>query len=206
MGTESAVAERVQQRRRGAALEDAIVQAAYDELAAVGYTAFTVEGVAARAKTGKASIYRRWPSKQLLVLDALLDQLPTPADCGIVPEIPDNVTTADALHNVARVMAGVMVSPAGAAMRAIKTDAAADPELARVIDERFQEPRRQAMLLLLARGVERGEVRPEAVTTMVADVLPAVVTHRIVFQREPLTDQVLMDVMNQVMLPLITPR
>src|SRR4051812_10591617 len=89
LGTQSAVAERIQQRRRGAALEDAIVQAAYDELADVGYTSFTVEGVAARAKTGKASIYRRWPTKQLLVLDALLVQLPTPADCGIVPEIPD---------------------------------------------------------------------------------------------------------------------
>lgn len=202
----AAVAERVQQRRRGAALEDAIVEAAYDELAEVGYASFTVEGVAARAKTGKASIYRRWPTKQLLVFDALLAQLPTPADCGIVPEMSDDVTTADALHNVARAMASVLVSPAGTAMRAIKCEAAIDPELARVIDERFQEPRRQALLGLLARGVERGEVRPEAVTTLIADVLPAVVTHRIVFQGEPLTDQILMDVMNQVILPLISPR
>ena len=97
-----AVADRVQQRRRGAALEDAIVAAAYDELSVVGYSAFTVEGVAARAKTGKASIYRRWPTKQLLVLDALLLQLPTPADCGIAPEMPDDMSTADALRNVAQ--------------------------------------------------------------------------------------------------------
>ena len=206
MGTSGAIAEHIRQRRRGAALEDAIVEAAYDELADVGYTSFTVEGVAARAKTGKASIYRRWPTKQLLVLDALLGQLPTPADCGIVPEIPDHVTTVDALHTVARAMAGVMSSPAGAAMRAIKTEAATDVELAKVIDERFQEPRRQALLGLLARGVERGEVRPEAVTTLVADVLPAVVTHRLVFQGEPMTDQVLMDIMNQVIVPLISPR
>jgi AcrR family transcriptional regulator len=204
--TGSALAAHVKQRRRGAALEDAIVEAAYDELAEVGYASFSVEGVAARAKTGKASIYRRWPTKQMLVLDALLEQLPTPADCGIVPEMPDHLTTADALHNVARAMAGVMVSPAGAAMRAIKCEAAIDPELALVIDERFQKPRREALLALLARGVERGEVRPEAVTPLIADVLPAVVTHRIVFQGEPLTDQVLMDVMNQVILPLIAPR
>ena len=195
----------MKQRRRGAALEDAIVQAAYDELSEVGYASFTVEGVAARAKTGKASIYRRWRTKQLLVLDALLEQLPTPADCGIVPEIPDDVSTADALRNVARAMAGVMLSPAGQAMRAIKCEALVDPELANVIDTRFQAPRRAALLGLLERGVARGEVRPEAVTPLVADVLPAVVTHRIVFQGESLTDQVLMDVMDQVMLPLIAP-
>lgn len=204
--TDTAVADRTQQRRRGAALEDAIVLAAYDELTSVGYTAFTVEGVAARAKTGKASIYRRWPTKQLLVLDALLMQLPTPADCGIFPEMPDDVTTADALHGVARAMAGVVMSPAGQAMRAIKTEAASNLELAKVIDERFQEPRRQALLGLLARGVARGEVRPDAVTPLVADVLPAVVTHRIVFQGEPLTDQVLMDIMSQIIVPLISPR
>ena len=52
------------QRKRGAALEDAILEAAYAELSEVGYSAFSVEGVAARARTGKASIYRRWPTKQ----------------------------------------------------------------------------------------------------------------------------------------------
>jgi AcrR family transcriptional regulator len=202
----SVIVDRVQQRRRGAALEDAIVAAAYDELSVVGYAAFTVEAVAARAKTGKASIYRRWPSKQLLVLDALLLQLPTAADCGIVPDIPDDVTTADALRNVAQVIAGVMVSPAGVAMRAIKCEAAIDPELARVIDERFQEPRRQALLSLLARGVSRGEVRPEAVTPLIADILPAVITHRIVFQGQAITKQILLDMMDQVMLPIISPR
>jgi len=202
----SPVEDRVQQRRRGAALEDAIVVAAYDELSVVGYSAFTVEGVAARAKTGKASIYRRWPTKQLLLLDALLLQLPTPADCGIVPDMPDEVSTVEALRNVARAMAGVMTSPAGVAMRAIKCEALVDPELAQVIDERFQQPRREAMLALLARGVSRGEVRHEAVTTLIADVLPAVVTHRIVFQGEEFTEQVLMDVIEQVMVPLISPR
>ena len=73
-----AAAQDVVRRRRGAALEDAILAAAYVELATVGYGAFSVEAVAARARTGKASIYRRWPTKQELVLDALLQALPTP--------------------------------------------------------------------------------------------------------------------------------
>ena len=89
-------------RKRGTALEDAIRAAAYAELTEVGYTAFSVEGVAARARTGKASIYRRWPSKIELILDALCAHLPTPQQCGIDTAIADDVTTADALRRVAR--------------------------------------------------------------------------------------------------------
>src|SRR5262249_55546407 len=60
----------VRHRRRGEALEGAIYDAVVDELAEIGYAAFTIESVAARAHTGKASIYRRWPTKQDLVVAA----------------------------------------------------------------------------------------------------------------------------------------
>ncbi|HEX9230648.1 MAG TPA: helix-turn-helix domain-containing protein, partial [Jatrophihabitantaceae bacterium] len=60
----------VRHRRRGEALERAIHAAVFTELAEVGYAAFTIESVASRAHTGKASIYRRWPTKQDLVLEA----------------------------------------------------------------------------------------------------------------------------------------
>lgn len=194
------------QRRRGAALEDAIRAAAFAELTEVGYTAFTVEGVAARARTGKASIYRRWPTKQELVMDALLAELPTPAECGIDTEIEDSVTTVDALRTVARAIGAVITSPAGDAMRSIKCEAASDPELAKLIDERFQAPRRAALLQLLQRGVERGEVRPEAATQLVADVVPAILTHRVIMQREQLTEQDITDILEQVFIPLVEVR
>jgi AcrR family transcriptional regulator len=193
-------------RKRGAALEDAILEAAFAEISEVGYTAFTVEGVAARARTGKASIYRRWPTKQELVMDALLQRMPTPEQCGIVLDIEDSVTTVEALYGVARAIAGVITSPAGDAMRAIKCEALADPELARMIDDRFQAPRREAMLGLLRRGVKRGEVRPGAATVLVADVLPAILSHRVIMQREPVTEKHLRDIMEQVFIPLIEVR
>jgi AcrR family transcriptional regulator len=205
----AAVTERLPkgpQRKRGVALEEAILEATYAELAVSGYVGLTVESVAARARTGKASIYRRWPTKQLLVLETLLMRLPTPEECGIVPDLPDDVTTVDALYGIARVMGGVLASPAGLAMRAIKCEAVADPELARVIDERFQRPRREALLDLLRRGVARGEVRPEAVTALIADVLPSVLTHRFVFQDEPVTEAVIAEIMNEIILVLISPR
>src|SRR3954454_24242012 len=168
------------QRKRGVALEDAILEASYLELSQVGYTGYSVEGVPARARTGKASIYRRWPTKQELVLDTLCARLPTPQQCGLELNLPDSVTTAEALRMIARRISGILASPDGAVMRAIKCEAVTDPALARAIDDRFQAPRRAAMVALLQRGVERGEVRPEAATPIVADVLPAVLTHRIV--------------------------
>ena len=199
-------AAHVPQRRRGAALEDAIRAAAYAELAAVGYTAFSVEAVAARARTGKASIYRRWPTKQHLIMDALCEQLPTPAQCGLAPDLDDSVTTADALRTVAGNIVRVVNSPAGDAIRAIKCEAVSDPELAQLIDARFQAPRREALLGILRRGVARGEVRPDAVTPVVADVMPAMITHRIILQREPLAEQDITAMIEQVFLPLVEAR
>jgi AcrR family transcriptional regulator len=193
-------------RKRGATLEAAILEAAFAEISEVGYIAFTVEGVAARARTGKASIYRRWPTKAELVMDALLTRMPTPEQCGINLDIPDSVSTVDALYGVARAIATVITSPAGDAMRAIKCEALADPQLARLIDDRFQAPRRAAMIGLLKRGVARGEVRPGADSVLVADVLPAILTHRVIMQREPLTEKHLKDIMEQVFIPLIEVR
>lgn len=193
-------------RKRGAALEEAILAAAYAELSEVGYTQFSVESVAVRARTGKASIYRRWPTRAALMLDAITIHLPAPAQCGFPTEMTDDLTTVDALRAIAGAISTVLDSPAGDVMRAVKCEAATDPELARAIDDQFQAPRRAAMLALLRRGVERGEVRPEAATPLIADVLPAVLTHRIILQREPITAQTITDIMEQVLLPIIEPR
>lgn len=193
-------------RKRGVALEQAILEAAWAELSEVGYTSFAVEGVAARARTGKASIYRRWPTKQELVMDAMLERMPTAEQCGLVPLLDDSVTTAEALHGVACSIAAVITSPAGDVMRAIKCEALGDPKLAQLIDDRFQAPRRAAMLALLQRGVARGEVRPGAVTALVADVLPAVLTHRVILQREAVKQQDIAAIMEQVFIPLIEVR
>ena len=194
----------VVQRRRGAALEDAIRAAAYAELSEVGYLAFSVEAVAERARTGKASIYRRWPTKQELVLDSLCSALPTPSMCGLEMELTDDVSTIDALRQMARAIASIMSSPAGDAMRAVKCEAFSDPELARTVDERFQAPRRAALIALLQRGVERGEVRPEAATELVADVLPAMLAHRVILMRESVTEQDIMSIIDEIVIPLVS--
>ncbi len=193
----------VTQRKRGAVLEYAILAAAYDELCEVGYAAFTVEQVAARAGTGKASIYRRWPTRQELLLDALSAGLPMPAQCGLEPVLDDTVTTADALRGIAKDIGRVLTSPAGAAMRAVKYEAASNPELAQLVDERFQAPRRSALLALLRRGVTRGEVRADAVSGLVADVLPAMLLHQLLMQHESGSAPDITAIVEEVVIPLV---
>lgn len=73
----AAPAQAASLRRRGAVLERAILDAALEQLSTVGWNGLTMEGVAARAQTGKAAVYRRWPSKEDLVADALKAGLPS---------------------------------------------------------------------------------------------------------------------------------
>jgi Tetracyclin repressor-like, C-terminal domain len=62
------------------------------------------------------------------------------------------------------------------------------------------------MLALLRRGVERGEVRLGADVTLVADVLPSVLTYRMILQREPVNARMINEIIDQVLIPLISPR
>src|SRR5580698_265780 len=66
------MSDQVRQRRRGEELEHAVLAAAWEELVDVGFASLTMESVAARARTGVAVLYRRWPNKDELVLAALM--------------------------------------------------------------------------------------------------------------------------------------
>src|ERR1700678_4607985 len=65
------MSDQVRHRRRGEELERALLDAAWEELATVGFTSLTMESVAARAKTGVAVLYRRWANKDELVIAAI---------------------------------------------------------------------------------------------------------------------------------------
>jgi AcrR family transcriptional regulator len=192
------------QRKRGAELEDAIHDAVFAELADVGYAGFTVEAVAARAKTGKASIYRRWGTKQDLVVDAFLARYGGPGD--ILNEIRSdpNATTRELLVRLATRICEVS-DVAGEVMRAVACEATRDPDLASAVDQKVHCPKRAAFVELLHRGVERGEVRPDAACTLYADILPAMLTYRMVLNNQPVTEHDAIEIVDHVMLPLIAP-
>jgi AcrR family transcriptional regulator len=190
------------QRKRGAELEDAIHDAVFAELAEVGYAAFTIEAVAARAQTGKASIYRRWETKQDLVLDSFVARF-GPPDEILSESLGSAAPTRDVLVRLATRICE-LTDEAGEVIRAVACEVTRDPDLAAAVEQKVHRPKRVAVVELLRRGVERGEVRPEAVCDMYADLLPAMVTYRLVLTHQPVSEQEVAAIVDQVVMPLIS--
>ena len=172
--TEIAVeAHRPLGRPRSAEADRAILRAAVDLLADEGYGGVTMEGVAARAGVGKATVYRRWSCKSALVVDALT----TCRESGVLP--PDTGSArGDLLVFVRGFMHHLRTSDAGRDMPALVAELSRSPELAEAFREGFVQPRRAKVLEAVGRGVERGEVRGDVDPELVADAVVALLMHR----------------------------
>lgn len=197
-----ATASAARQRKRGAALEDAIHDAVFAELAEVGYAAFTIEAVAARAQTGKASIYRRWETKQDLVVDAFVARYGGPD--SIVSELlaDADASTRDLLVRLATRICQV-TDEAGEVIRAVACEATRDAALAAAVEQKVHRPKHAAFVELLRRGVARGEVRSDAARGLYADVLPALLMYRLVLNNQPVTEQDAAEIVDCAVMPLI---
>src|SRR6266542_5323782 len=124
-------------RRRGETLERAIFEAALDQLQAVGYPGATMEGIAACAHTGKAALYRRWPRKEDLIVDALEHALPALAD------LPDYGNLRDDLLEVLRRITAMVNSPTGCALQTLLAETDREHPFVRLVHERVLEPRKR---------------------------------------------------------------
>ena len=160
-------------RPRSADADRAILRATVDLLAEEGYAGVTMEGVACRAGVGKATVYRRWPSKSSLVVDAVT----TCRESGCPP--PDTGSTRDdLLHFVRALRDHLRTSDAGRVLPALVAELAHNPDLAAAFRDGFVQPRRARVLEAVRRGVEWGEVRPDVDAELIADGVTALLQHR----------------------------
>jgi AcrR family transcriptional regulator len=189
----------VNTRRRGLDLETAILDATLDILADGGMAALTMEGVAAAAHTGKASVYRRWPSKEDLLVDAMSHALP-PLDAS-----PDTGSVREDLLALLRIMVDAVNSRSGCALQAFMFDNSVDKALIAVVKQRVMEPRQQMLIDALARGRDRGEVRPDAVDARTAEVGPALIVHQFLMNGPPVPDAFVVQLVDNVLMPLLRP-
>ncbi|HXP20509.1 MAG TPA: TetR/AcrR family transcriptional regulator [Streptosporangiaceae bacterium] len=185
-------------RRRGEQLENAIFDAVLGELADVGYDRLTMEGVAARARTGKGALYRRWPSREALVLDALRGRLPS------LDEQPDTGSVRGDLVRQLECMADTMRTPAGTAMWGILGNPQSNTAIVRAVHTAVIEPHQQVMLKILRQGVDRGEVRPAAVTGLVAQVGPVMIRQHY-FSAGPPSSHAVREIVDEVVMPILRP-
>jgi len=187
-------------RRRGVTLEKAIFDAVLDLLRTFGYGGLTMERVAACAHTGKVALYRRWPHKDDLIADAINHALPSRDD------LPDHGNVRDDLLELLRLMAGLMNSPVGCAFQNLMTEIERNDSFARLFRERVKEPQKRMWLGVLQRAATRGEVQPDAVSQLIADVGPAMLTQRCIAEGPPVPDEFVVSVLDDVVMPLLRVR
>jgi AcrR family transcriptional regulator len=180
-------------------LVDAIIEATMSELATHGYDGLSIERVAEIAQTGKASIYRRWPTKQELALDAIEAHMPS------LGAAPDTGSVRGDLLVLLRRIAKHMNSPSGGVMRSCMTDLKSHVELAGAIRERLMPSRVQVMLDILRRGVERGEVRADAVTARTCELGPKLMHAELVERGRPLREADIVAIIDEVLIPVLRP-
>lgn len=156
---------RVPGRPRDPSRDRAILEAALELLAEEGYGGVSMEAVAHRAGVGKPTVYRRWPSKAALVVDAV-------AQLSSRSSIPAEGTVRERLTGtLAGLMRHLRTGPKGKIMAALVAELPHDPELARAVRAVFLERRRESIFLLLQEGIANGELRPDLDLELAADQL-----------------------------------
>ena len=162
----------------------AITTAMFDELAETGYARMSVDAVARRAGVGKAAVYRRWPSKQAMLLDLL--------DAAVRRNVPE-VADSGSLTGDVRGFLDVIVAQADdPRVNLIALDMMAEttrsPELGAALRETVAGPRRDAAAAVLRRGAERGELPAGIDRELGLDLLISPLLVRLLLTGEPVDD------------------
>ncbi|WP_020550820.1 TetR/AcrR family transcriptional regulator [Embleya scabrispora] len=194
---DTAVDHRKGPRRRGEELESAILTATLAELVEVGYPGLTMERVAARARTGKATLYRRWSSRAELVVDAC--KLPGVSDV----DPPDTGALRTDMITLLRRISAKLAGPLGDILRGLLAETGRDPELARLLRERFHTVGPSSVRIILERAVERGEIEYTMPTSRRATVATDLLRNEFLLFGAPIEDAVILDIVDDVYLPLI---
>ncbi|MFF3393503.1 TetR/AcrR family transcriptional regulator [Streptomyces sp. NPDC002669] len=193
-------AEAGRTRRRGAALEEAILRAAADELTGSGYAGLTMDRVAARAGTNKNALYRRWPNRLALGVAAYKHLATT-----VQP--PDTGTLRGDVLEWLRQANRYWSSPLGAILRELLAAAGGTPELLARLQENSADAAAAPWLTILGRAVARGEAPPEALHPRVATVAMVLLRNEFVVRAVPAApDEVLVEIVDEVYLPLVRGR
>jgi AcrR family transcriptional regulator len=188
-------------RPRSETARKAILRAASELLLERGLNSISMDAVAERAGTGKATIYRWWPSKELLALDALFSEWestqPPTRDTGAL--------SGDLLTLMLPWARQLAAKPYGRLIAAFVTKAQGDAAFAEEYRARFIEPRRAPARVIFARAMARGEIPPETDTEAAADLLYGPFYHRLLQGHAALNDHFAHTIVGYVVAALSRP-
>ena len=167
-------------RWRSRRAESAILEATIGLLAELGFGGLTIDGIAARAGVGKATIYRHWSSKAEVAVEAFRSFIPPLED-------PDTGSLADDVRRVVhQIVDGLSNSPLAGILPSLVEAAERDPEVERLFKE-FGGTRRAVLRGILTRAAQRGELREGLDHDVVIDLLVGPIFTRRLVTRAPVT-------------------
>jgi AcrR family transcriptional regulator len=192
----------IRTRRRGAELEEAVLDAAWEQLVAEGYEHFTIDAVAACARTSKPVLYRRWKTREDLLRDTVRHQGATAS----TPAIPDTGTLRGdllALLALANTTRNPLVALVSSMLGSHYNQTGPTPAELR---ELFLGERGSVLEQVVNRGVERGEVDPALLTPRIIDLPFALFRHELMMTLQPVPGHVLRQIVDDIFLPLVAPQ
>ncbi len=167
--------------RRNEHSRRAILAATIALIGELGYDGVSIEAIARRAGVGKQTIYRWWPSKGAVALEALDDSLATVVDFPDTGDIVADLRTQ--MVGVTQLLGSTAVGPV---YQGLLAAAQSDPALSRAHLEQVIEPATVACLARIARAQERGEMRADADPQELIDMLYGAIYYRLVLHTRPL--------------------
>ena len=187
-------------RKRDPALDAHILNATLDTLADAGAAALTMDLVATRAGTGKATIYRRWASKTELMRDAVAHFKQVQIDLN---DLPDTGSLRDDLLGLFRPQSAEETERRLRLVTGLASLLAHDADFAQDIDAAVVQPWAQAHLTLMQRAAQRGEISASADLSSLSHVVAAMAAYRSLIQRQPFTLGFLEALVDGVLLPAL---
>ncbi|WP_241998360.1 TetR-like C-terminal domain-containing protein [Kribbella sp. VKM Ac-2569] len=176
--------------------EEEILDATVAVVAELGYDRLTMDAVATAAKASKATLYRRWSTKAELVVDAISRAKGCP--------MPEDVDTGSLRGDLISMSCGdggftdeLPMSVVAGLLTALHRDA----DLQKAFRERFIGPRMEVTNKVYERAVERGEIAPDVDVALLSVTLPAVIIHHAYILGVEPTDDLILRVIDNVILP-----
>jgi AcrR family transcriptional regulator len=167
-------------KRRSRRAESAILESTIALLAELGFGGLTIDGIAARAGVGKATIYRHWCSKAEVAVEAFRAFIP-PLDDPDTGSFPDDIRSV-----VHQIVDGLSNAPLAGILPSLVEAAERDPEVERLFKE-FGATRRAVFRGILARAAQRGELREGIDPDVAIDLLVGPIFTRRLVSRAPVT-------------------